>query len=179
MTKSVADCPWSVPVAVHDVPETGRRFELAADEHSRSGIAKLAGLRDLPRLEGTFDVTRHAAGLHVVGRVSACVGQTCVVTLEPIENEIAEDVDLTFVADAGKERRTAAEVDLATDDGPERIVGGTVDLGAVATEFLVLGIDPYPRKPEAVFEPPPADDGSGKPFAALAAIKQERGRHGG
>ena len=33
------------------------------------------------------------------------------------------------------------------DDSPEPLVGGAVDLGAVATEFLVLGIDPYPRKP--------------------------------
>ena len=33
-----------------------------------------------------------------------------------------------------------------------------VDLGAVATEFLLLGIDPYPRKPGAVFEAPPAGD---------------------
>ena len=26
------------------------------------------------------------------------------------------------------------------------LVGGTVDLGAIATEFLILGLDPYPRK---------------------------------
>ena len=35
---------------------------------------------------------------------------------------------------------------------PEPLHDGAVDLGAVATEFLLLGIDPYPRKPDAVFE---------------------------
>ena len=49
----------------------------------------------MPRLEATFDVTRLSSnGLHVVGRVSATVGQVCVVTLDPIENEVEEMVDL-------------------------------------------------------------------------------------
>ena len=47
-----------------------------------------------------------------------------------------------------------------------------VDLGAVATEFLLLGIDPYPRKPGAVFDAPPAGDPASHPFAALAALKK-------
>ena len=32
-------------------------------------------------------------------------------------------------------------------NGPEPLIGGIVDLGALATEFLILGLDPYPRKP--------------------------------
>jgi hypothetical protein len=53
------------------------------------------------------------------------------------------------------------------------LIGGAVDLGAIATEFLMLGIDPYPRAPGAVFEPPAADDRGGGPFAALAALKRK------
>ena len=89
--------PWSVPVAVHDVPETGRRFDLVADQNTRAALAEVIGLRALPRLEASFDVSRHGRdGLRVVGRVSATVGQTCVVTLEPIDNEVDEAVDLVF-----------------------------------------------------------------------------------
>ena len=44
--------------------------------------------------------------------------------------------------------------DVAADDPPEVLHDGAVDLGAVATEFLLLGIDPYPRKPGAVFDAP-------------------------
>ncbi|MND03201.1 hypothetical protein D3C83_229160 [compost metagenome] len=52
--------------------------------------------------------------------------------------------------------------------------GGTVDLGALAAEFLVLGIDPYPRKPGASFEAPAtADDPAAHPFATLAALKKK------
>ena len=61
-------------------------------------------------------------------------------------------------------------------DGPEPLIGGAVDLGAIAIEFLILGIDPYPRKPGAVFEASPAGDDPAKPFAALAALKKGAGR---
>ena len=59
-------------------------------------------------------------------------------------------------------------------DGPEPLTGGVIDLGVIATEFLILAIDPYPRKPGAVFEAPDAPDDSDQPFAALAALKKPR-----
>ena len=81
-------------------------------------------------------------------------------TLEPIENEIDEPVDLVFVARCGRRpARAGPETwSIGDVDAPEPLVGGVVDLGAIATEFLMLAIDPYPRKPDAVFEPPPASD---------------------
>src|ERR1700722_9660253 len=93
-----APAPWQVPVAIEDVAETGQHFDLVADNDVRAAVARVAGLRDLPKLEAHFDVTRHGAagGLHVRGRVSATVGQNCVVTLEPLTNEIEEDIDLLF-----------------------------------------------------------------------------------
>jgi hypothetical protein len=183
-----APAPWQVPVAVEDVAETGRHFDLVADNEVRAAVARLAGLRDLPRLEADFDLMRHGAdGLHVSGRVSATVGQNCVVTLEPLTNEVEETINLLFAPPpplppverkAGED--AAAEKDSEKPDrswsGPEPLIGGVVDLGALATEFLILGIDPYPRKPGAVFEllqdvkPDPG------PFAALAGLKEKHGR---
>ena len=55
-------------------------------------------------------------------------------------------------------------------DDPEPLIGGIVDLGALATEFLILGLDPYPRKPDAVFEPPQDRHAGSGPFAALAKL---------
>jgi uncharacterized metal-binding protein YceD (DUF177 family) len=169
--------PWHVPLAVDDVPETGQHLDLVANAEVRAGVARVAGLRDLPRLQASFDVTRHGSGLRVAGRVSATVGQTCVVTLEPLASEIDEAVDLVFAPraaakrdgdEANAEERNAAE----SWNEPEPLIGGTVDLGALATEFLILGLDPYPRKPGATFQPPgdaSADEG---PFAALAKLKK-------
>jgi uncharacterized metal-binding protein YceD (DUF177 family) len=172
----IATLPWHVPVALDDVPEEGQHFDLAADADTRAAVARLAGLRDLPRLQASFDVSRRGhGGLHVAGRVSATAGQTCVVTLEPLANEVTEDIDLLFVpAPAVPGEPDAAAQDVSTDDETELLVDGKVDLGALAAEFLILGLDPYPRKPGAVFQPPvdtSTDDG---PFAALDVLKKGR-----
>jgi hypothetical protein len=118
--------------------------------------------------------------LHVVGRVSATVRQTCVVTLDPIESEIEESVDLTFLPGAAPATGDGSgRVALAVDGDEERepLVGDAIDLGAIATEFLILGIDPYPRKPDAVFEAPPNDAAGEHPFAALAKLREGQGSH--
>jgi len=179
MNKRGPQGPWSVPVTAHEVPATGRRFELEADAATRAAIARSADLRALPRLEATFDVSRHGAeGLQVVGRVRATVGQLCVVSLDPVDNEIEETVDLIFVpgATAAAGDATAREtLEVAAVEGPEPLVNDTVDLGAIATEFLILGIDPYPRKPDAVFQAPAIEDASEHPFAALAALRKGQG----
>jgi uncharacterized metal-binding protein YceD (DUF177 family) len=126
-------------------------------------------------LRASFDVAPHGkGGLHVHGTVAATVVQTCVVTLDPLETQAEEEIDLTFAAapaHRGEEAKGVAH-DTADPDGPEPLVGNTVDLGAIASEYLVLGIDPYPRKPGVVFEAPQTpDDPADHPFAALAALK--------
>jgi len=128
-----------------EVPETGRHVELAPDDATRQAVAKAADVVALPRLKATFDLIRHGAeGLRVEGRVLATVIQNCVVTLEPIESQIDEAVDLVFRPEAG-ELSGASDVEvqaLDTGEPPEMLVGGAVDLGTLATEFLLLGIDP-------------------------------------
>jgi Large ribosomal RNA subunit accumulation protein YceD len=175
--------PWSVPVAVEDVPETGQHVRIEAPEAVRAGIAKLAGLRELPRLSAEFDLARRGAGVRVTGEVSATVGQTCVVTLELIESEVVEAIDVVFApqpdivgADQGDERTKRTK---SGDEPPEPLIGGTLDLGALATEFLILGIDPYPRKAGAAFSAPAAKTSGGSPFAALAALKKRSGNEQG
>jgi hypothetical protein len=177
MTKSerMSERLWSVPLALSDVPESGRHFDLVANEQARSAVAKHAGLAALPRLEASFDVTLHGrGGLHVVGRVSATVGQTCVITLEPLENEIDESIDLVFTPTAAP-LIEGAEIEVPAEDVPEVLVGGVIDLGAIATEFLILGLDPYPRKPDAIFQASAVGDDAAHPFAALAVLKRGQG----
>jgi uncharacterized metal-binding protein YceD (DUF177 family) len=168
---------WSVLVAVDDIPDTGLHLKIEAPAAIRAEVAELAELRELPALSGVFDLVRMGAGVHVTGRVKAKVGQICVVTLEPIESAIEEAVDLEFVPlAAGVEPAPKIARKRARDaDPPEPLVDGTLDLGALATEFLILGIDPYPRKPGAEFAPAPAEDAGERPFAALEALKKRLG----
>jgi hypothetical protein len=172
--------PWSVPVAVAQIPDTGLHREFAASSNERRAMAELGGLREVLSASASLDLTLMGEGrVHVVGNVKARVGQICVVTLDPIENEIDEAIDLIFappeqipaLADLVDE---PAEGDAEVPDPPEPIEGGMIDIGRLATDSLFLGIDPHPRKPDAVFEAPAIlDDPDDHPFAALKALKRD------
>lgn len=172
--------PWTLRVRVDDVPESGLHLEASADAPTRAAVATLAGVDALTRFDVVLDIARRGRyGLRVVGELVAVVRQACVVTLEPIENKIREPMELVFVppATAVPERPVSAEEEAVLtpegEDPPEHLVDGTADLGRVATEYLVLAIDPYPRKADAVFEPPAAVEPPASPFDALAALKKD------
>jgi uncharacterized metal-binding protein YceD (DUF177 family) len=161
---------WHVPVRLEDVPETGLHVDLIADEHVRAGLAALAGVSGVPRLEAAIDVARYGNGLRATGRLSATVDQTCVVTLEPMENQVEELIDVIF-APSSTGDFVEPNAAFEADEPPEALRDGTADLGAIAAEFLLLGIDPYPRKPGAEFAPPAEGGAAATPFAALAKLK--------
>jgi hypothetical protein len=172
--------PWSVKVAVAQILDTGLHRDIDTTPRERTALADLGGLREVLSASASLDLTLMREGrVHVVGRVMARIGQTCVVTLDPIESEIDEAIDLIFappeqipaLADLVDD---AAESDTEIPDPPEPIADGTIDLGRLATDALFLGVDPYPRKPDAVFEPPMIpDDPEDHPFAALKALKSD------
>ena len=166
-----AERPWSVSVRVDEVPESGRHVMLEASEETRAALAGPAGVDAVEHLTARFDLRRRGRdGLHVEGRVSATVRQTCVVSLEPVVNTIDEAVEwISRRRAADKRRSDEIELDPSAGEEPEPLAGNSVDLGLLATEFLILGIDPYPRKPDAAFEAPASADAAGHPFAALAA----------
>jgi len=169
--------PWRALVNVAQIPDGGLHREIDADDRARAAMAEAVGLRDIASARAAFDLSHRSGGrVHVAGRVQARVGQTCVVTLEPIDNDIDEQVDLIFAP----VEEIAPQID-ADDDGasavadpPEPIENGMIDLGRLATDVLFLAIDPYPRKQGAMFEPQvAARDPEDHPFAALKALQTE------
>lgn len=175
-TMSPADL-WRASVTVAQIPESGLHRDLEASADVRKAMAEIAGLREIASARASFDLNLQSGGrVHVAGRLTARIGQTCVVTLDPIENEIDEQIEVMFAP--GEQSPPADRVaDEDAGEGelpepPEPIVGGVIDLGRLATDVLFLAIDPYPRKPGAVFEPHVAaanpDD---HPFASLKALK--------
>jgi hypothetical protein len=176
-TTSASPDPWRAFVNVAQIPETGLHREIEAGPAVRAAMADIAGLREISSACASFEMNlRNGGRVHVAGHVRARIGQTCVVTLDPIENDIDEAIDLIFAPEAQNSRAS----DDVVEEGdaselfemPEPIVNGVIDLGRLATDVLYLAIDPYPRKPGAVFEPPiSAADPEGRPFAALRALR--------
>jgi uncharacterized metal-binding protein YceD (DUF177 family) len=172
-------------VLVAQIPDTGLHRDIEADFAAREAMAELAGVPEIPAASASFDVTSRRDGrVHVAGRVRARVRQICVVTLDPIETEIDEVIDLEF-APPEQIRELSAMVDTAEEgegeipDPPEPISNGMIDLGRVATDALYLAIDPYPRKPGVVFEPKAEEVDPGEhPFAALKALQGSKPMEG-
>jgi uncharacterized metal-binding protein YceD (DUF177 family) len=168
--------PWSAPLRVTQVPAEGLSIDIAASEPQAAAVAETGQVRHVRNLRTEVRLTHERGGrIRVSGRVSAVVGQTCVVTLEPIDSTIDEPIDLLFAPPEMIPQTPTSDGDHetgSTPDLPEPIVDGQIDLGRLATDALFLAIDPYPRKPGAVFEPVnEEDDPQAHPFAALQALK--------
>jgi uncharacterized metal-binding protein YceD (DUF177 family) len=179
--------PFSRPIAVDSVGEGGQRLKFEASAEECAALAQqdaLAALRGLVVEAEAFRRGRDCLLLR--GTVRALVTQTCVVTLEPFEAEVQESFEIEFapqaVAEAAYEK-AMAEIEASKDkaaalaaqpDPPDPIIDGKVDLGAIAAEFLALGLDPHPRKPGARFDEildPHAEKVSA--FAALERLKKD------
>jgi uncharacterized metal-binding protein YceD (DUF177 family) len=173
--------PWRVPIMVAQIPDTGLHRTLEASVAERQAMAEVGGLREVLSAQAAFDVVPRSGGqFRVTGHVRARIGQICVVTLDPIESEIDEEVDLVFapeaevrrMADLSEEGKDEAESPEVVDP-PEPIANGMIDLGRIATDALFLAVDPYPRKPGVVFEAEVATlDPEDHPFAALKALQE-------
>ncbi len=175
--------PWRAFVPVVQIPDTGLHRDIEADEATRAAMAETVGLREISSARASFDLTPRSGGrVHIRGRVQARVGQTCVVTLDPIENDIDEEVDVIFapVEQIPEIAEPADDDDVgATEvaEQPEPIENGIIDLGRLATDVLYLAIDPYPRKEGAVFEHQvTAADPEDHPFAALKSLQLDPGK---
>lgn len=171
MTKTASDAPFSHLVSVQNWPDKGKVFQFEATPEQCSAIAKDFKLPAIHSLSVYLTLTGSQERTLAKGTVKASVEQTCVVSLEPFGTQIEEKVDLVFVT---PEKAALFEADETSDtEEPGLIVNNQIDLGAVATEFLALGLDPYPRKPDAVFYSTESEDVPPSPFTVLTGLKQK------
>jgi len=170
--------PLSHPIRPADLPQ-GRvvEIELVPDAPTLAAIAAELGLDGLRKMR----VTGKLAPLgkrdwRFTGHIGATVTQPCVVTLEPVNTRIEEDIQRSWRA--GLEPQTGSEVEMP-EDADEEPLGEVIDLGAVALEALVLAIPLYPQTEGATlarkeFTEPgkqAMSDDDARPFAGLAALR--------
>jgi uncharacterized metal-binding protein YceD (DUF177 family) len=172
--------PFSTLLPVHQVPAGGKHVRIEPDEGQRRAIAEALEIGGVEALTADLDVRPMGAeAFSVRGELTAAVVQNDVVTLDPVRQDVSESIDLTLVpaADDSSHRKQKVET-IETDDQDERDVyrNGRIDLGAIVFEHLALGLDPYPRAPDAEFSGHIEDDAAAAPsaFAALASLKRDK-----
>lgn len=151
--------PVSFEVNVARLPQKGMPVVIEADEKQRTELAGIHGVLSVERFRADLHVASWKRnGVKVSGSVEAEITQECVVTLEPVQNRIEEEVSAVFLPEDSKLGRLGFEaggeihLDAEGPDSPETFSGDTIDVGALAEEFFGLAIDPYPRKPGAALE---------------------------
>jgi uncharacterized metal-binding protein YceD (DUF177 family) len=163
--------PLSRPVDVMNIPPRGQEVHVEASAEECAALAQDFGLPGIRRLSGDFKLASSAKGVHVTGTVKASISQICVVTLEPFDSDIEEEVEVDFAEPSGMPAEPPT--DINEYEPPDEIVNGQIDLGALTSEFLALGLDPYPRKPGVDFDYRDPADAKDSPFAALGKLKPE------
>lgn len=158
---------------VADLTPEGVSFSVEATAEERAALAKFLDLPAIHTLRGTFRLSGDDQQVDVRGEVRADIVQTCIVSLEPFDTSIREEVEVVFAdpdaprADPRDPRDPESEL-----DAPDDLIDGQIDLGALTAEFLALGLDPYPRKPGVKFTYDDGTAGAESPFAALSDLKR-------
>ncbi len=166
---------WPVPLHLHELSRGVQTLSLEPDQATRERIAKVLNLEALNAFTADVEVRPWLDGADVRASFRAVVTQLCGISLDPFETEVRATFEVKCVpAGSPNEPASDAEVaiDLEADDPPDVLEGDVIDLGAYLVEHLSLEIDPFPRKPDAVFEA--FETGASvSPFAALHVLKRD------
>ena len=162
--------------AVQDIPESGLAVERSASREELEAVARSLELLGCRSLMARYALTPRGSGhVYLSGTLQAQVEQSCVVTLEPLLNDVAADFKVDYWPETELPEPGGGVVDIDDAAELEPIVAGRIEVGRVVFQALAGAIDLFPRKPGVTFEPPPdaADGRSESPFAALAKMKDK------
>jgi len=150
-----------------DCAQLGRSIEthrIEADKNESKALADRLDIPDIEALSAKIDVSRTSEGLiRLNGKLEARYVQNCIVTLEPVQQEVNEDFELFFKEVAEGEGSHKVDVPIENDLSPEPFEQGRIDIGEAVSQQLALALDPYPRAPGAVFEAAAGSDTVAEP----------------
>ena len=176
---------FSLLLALADVPPKGKTLRFKVGEAERAALAKRFDLLELNDFHGLVTAKPwHRHGIALEGSLEADLVQACAATLEPISSHLSQSFILHYLPiemiekDMAEAANREIVVDVDSEDPPEPIENGVLDVGEAMSEQLFLEIDPYLKKPGAEFDAkevisaevaknPP------NPFAALEKLKKK------
>jgi hypothetical protein len=164
---------WDVRLTWPQLQAGRRVLTLAAPPEALAAIGRDLNLEGLERLAARLTIQPWLDGVEIEGRVEALAIRRCGITLETLEETVSEPLKVRIVPsgspNAPRAEGEALVIDLDAEDPPDEGSADGVDVTAYVVEALALALDPFPRKPGAVFEPP-QPTATLTPFAALAAL---------
>ncbi|MEM5494142.1 DUF177 domain-containing protein [Hoeflea sp. AS16] len=175
---------FSYEVKVSHVSANPFTVRISADAADLKRLSRQWGVPEVQSFEAELVLGRWKRdGVRVKGHVSSAIVQECVVTLDPVKQQIEEDLEAVFLPENSRlaQRMVDGNGEMFLDpdgpDLPELFNGDSIDVGAVAAEFAALSIDAYPRKEGLEYtdriESDPISDKKPSPFAVLQGLKRD------
>lgn len=172
---------FSRPVQVDLLPAKISRQTISAEPSECVAVARRLAIVEVKSLVAkiSLEPLGRTGLIRVNGKLTAEVVQNCVVSLVPISASIEDEFELTFgPPEAALDESEEIEVSWDSQDPPDPIIDGIIDLGEVVVEHLALALDLFPRAPEAAFVPPPElediPEVKVNPFAVLANLRRKK-----
>ncbi|MEN6543228.1 DUF177 domain-containing protein [Parvibaculum sp.] len=177
---------FSIVLSLDDLPPQGREIAFDATPAEREALARRFDLIELKSLKGTATAKHwRRLGVALEGRFEADVVQACVVTLDPVPAKLSESFRVHYLpaemleeAAGGPGSEREIVIDTDSEEPPEPIEAGHIDVGEMVAEQLALALDPYPRKPGVSLDAAPAsepveEEKKPNPFAVLEKLKKK------
>lgn len=160
---------------LHEIPRAGIARRREAGEDLREAVAADLGVVACEALAVDYRLSSSGRDRYeLTGRVTARFERRCVVTLEPMFEDIDQPIDCAFVPPTNMPGPQPAEEEALAAEEVEPIENDRLDVGRIVYETLAASLDPYPRLPgaslEVIEDDPAAEAAANHPFAALKQL---------
>jgi len=191
--KHPAEKELSILVEAERIGPEGLHYSVTATPAQCLALARRFGILKILSLSGEVDLNQDSQIGHyrLQASLRAEVEQACIVSLEPVQEQISETFERFYARpelieaspEPDPDEDLADWLDPDAVDPPDPLENGRIDIGEALAEELALSLNPYPRRPDAtlpkayVQEVP--ETATIKPFAALAKLKKAPGSEPG
>lgn len=174
-TEPSSPLAWHHPL--NSIGTRGASADRQATAAEREHLSSELGALSFDAFHSRYTITAQSGGCFLLaGDFTAKLTQACVVTLEPVEQNIAETFSVKFAPPHKMPEPDTKERSVLDEPDIEMLTGDSIDAGRVIFELLNAAIDPYPRKDKVQFDWQDPQSGpeigeAMNPFAALAKLK--------
>ena len=119
-----------------------KRIVWQASKEECTALAERLNVLSVDDLKAEVTIQKNDL-IEVCGIFSAHVKQACVVSGEPVEQKVEDSFKEFFCVHSRHEN--PIDIDMDAPD-IEVVEDGRIDVGELVVEYLILGLDPFPRK---------------------------------
>ncbi len=190
------DKEWSHLIDSDDIGSKVVRLEISPPKDVFEALCKRLNIHSISEMKASLTLQRNHVSkvIHIQGTISAELYQKCVITTEPVRENIKDTFEAWFAdpnsavsfAKAKRERMSRKEQNdlpiIEEHEDPEAIIDGKIDLGELVVQHISLALEPYPKLEGASYDnqgDPLEDAPEGtydNPFAALKDWKDKESK---